>query len=200
MKHKSLSLLQCLILKTNNIRRKLMSHHMMTPWHENYFRIIGPSWWRHQMDTFSVLLALCAGNSPVPVNSPHKGQWRGALMFTLICAGINDWVNNREAGDLRRHLDHYDVSVMPLWGSSLLTGRLPTKKGQWNATLEFSLLLAQTNCWTNSWVGGEIRYSDADLTGMTQMKTFPLKVKQLFSLHCQYHTCWWPVAPFTNMV
>ena len=69
------------------------------------------SWWRHQMKTFSALLALCAGNSPVPVNSPHKGQWRGALMFTLICARINDWVNNREAGDLRRHLDHYDVSV-----------------------------------------------------------------------------------------
>ena len=72
------------------------------------------SWWRHQMKTFSALLALCAGNSPVPVNSPHKGQWRGALMFTLICARINDWVNNREAGDLRRHLDHYDVSVMLL--------------------------------------------------------------------------------------
>ena len=70
------------------------------------------AWWRHQMETFSALLALCAGNSPVPVNSTHKGQWRGALMFTLICAGINDWVNNREAGDLRRHLDHYDVSVM----------------------------------------------------------------------------------------
>ena len=67
------------------------------------------------METFSALLALCAGNSPVPVNSPHKGQWRGALMFTLICAGINDWVNNREAGDLRRHLDHYDVSVMMSW-------------------------------------------------------------------------------------
>ena len=47
-----------------------------------------------------------------PVKSPHKGQWRRALMFTLICARINDWVNNREAGDLRRHLDHYDVSVM----------------------------------------------------------------------------------------
>ena len=37
-----------------------------------------------------------------PVNSPHKGQWRGALMFSLICAWITDWVNNREAGDLRR--------------------------------------------------------------------------------------------------
>ena len=47
-----------------------------------------------------------------PVNSPHKGQWRGALMFTLICARINGWVNNREAGDLRRYPAHCDVIVM----------------------------------------------------------------------------------------
>ena len=33
-------------------------------------------------------------------NSPYKGQWRGALMFSLICVWINDWVNNRKAGDL----------------------------------------------------------------------------------------------------
>ena len=49
-----------------------------------------------------------------PVNSPHKGQWRGVLMFTLICARINGWVNNREAGDLRRHGAHYDIIIM-LW-------------------------------------------------------------------------------------
>ena len=48
-----------------------------------------------------------------PVNSPHKGQWRGALKFSLICARINSWVNNGEAGDLRRHHGHYDVIVMP---------------------------------------------------------------------------------------
>ena len=47
-----------------------------------------------------------------PVNSPHKGQWRGALMFSLICVWINGWANNREAGDLRRHSAHYDVIVM----------------------------------------------------------------------------------------
>ena len=47
-----------------------------------------------------------------PVNFPHKGQWRGALMFSLIYAWINDWVNNREAGDLRRQHGHYDVIVM----------------------------------------------------------------------------------------
>ena len=47
-----------------------------------------------------------------PVNSPHKGQWRGALIFSLICGWINGWVNNREAGDLRCHRAHYDVTVM----------------------------------------------------------------------------------------
>ena len=52
------------------------------------------------------------GSHPSPVNSPHKGQWRGALMFTLICARINGWVNTREAGDSRRYRPHYDVIVM----------------------------------------------------------------------------------------
>ena len=47
-----------------------------------------------------------------PVNSPHKGQWRGALMFSLICAWTNGWVNNRDAGDLRRYCAHYDVIVI----------------------------------------------------------------------------------------
>ena len=42
----------------------------------------------------------------------HKGQWRGALMFSCICACINGLVNNRMAGDLRRHRAHYDISVM----------------------------------------------------------------------------------------
>ena len=47
-----------------------------------------------------------------PVNSPHKYQWRGALVFSLICVWINCWVNNREAGDLRRYSAHYDITVM----------------------------------------------------------------------------------------
>ena len=47
-----------------------------------------------------------------PVNSPRKGQWRGALMFSLICSWLNSWINNGEASDLRRHRAHYDVIVM----------------------------------------------------------------------------------------
>ena len=47
-----------------------------------------------------------------PVNSPHKGQWRRALMFSLIYARINGRVNNGEAGDLRCHRANCDVIVM----------------------------------------------------------------------------------------
>ena len=64
-------------------------------------------WWRHQMETFSALLAFWAGIHRSPVNSPHKGQRRGALMFLLICSWINASVNNCEAGNVcqLRHMD-----------------------------------------------------------------------------------------------
>ena len=47
-----------------------------------------------------------------PVNSCHKGQWRGVLIFSLICAWTNSWANNGDAGDLRRYRAHYDVILM----------------------------------------------------------------------------------------
>ena len=62
--------------------------------------------WRHQMEPFSALLALC-----VTGEFPHKGQWLGAVMFSLICAWTTGWINNRIAVDLRRHLAHDDVTV-----------------------------------------------------------------------------------------
>ena len=54
------------------------------------------------------------------VNSPHKSQWRGALIFPLICVWTHDWVNTRNAGDWRSHRAQYDVTVMPilLWGGA----------------------------------------------------------------------------------
>ena len=95
---------------TPSAEAKIMTHH-----NDNTLWLC--TWWRHQMETFSALLAICAGNSPAPVNSPHKRQWGGALMFSLICVWINSWGNNREAGDLRRYRVHYDVSVMDKNGS-----------------------------------------------------------------------------------
>ena len=69
-------------------------------------------WWRHLMGYFPRYWYFVQGIHRSPVNSPNKGQWRGAFVFSLICAWINRWVNNREAGDLRRHRVHYDVIVM----------------------------------------------------------------------------------------
>ena len=70
---------------------------MMTSSNGNIFRVTGH---------------LCGELCGSPVKSPHKGQWRGALMFSLICARINGWVDNGDAGDFRRYLAHYDVTVM----------------------------------------------------------------------------------------
>ena len=67
--------------------------------------------WKH----FSRYWPFVRGIHRSPVNSPQKGQWRGALMFSSSCARINGWVNNGEAGDLRRHRAHYDVIVMITW-------------------------------------------------------------------------------------
>ena len=66
--------------------------------------------WKH----FSHYWPFERGIPRSPLNSPHKGQWRGALTFSLICVWINGWVNTREAGDLRRYHVHYDVIVILL--------------------------------------------------------------------------------------
>ena len=71
---------------------------MMTSSNGNIFRVTG----------------YFCGEYRSPVNSPHKDQWRGALMFSSIYVWINDWVNYREAGDLRSYRTHYDVMVMVL--------------------------------------------------------------------------------------
>ena len=75
---------------------------IMTIIHDDIFK------WKH----FPRYWSFVWGIHWSPVNSPHKGQWRGTLMFSLICVWINGWLNNREAGDLRRHRAHYDVIVM----------------------------------------------------------------------------------------
>ena len=64
------------------------------------------------METYSALLAIRAGNSPVTGEFPAQRQWRKALMFSLICAWLNGLVNNREAGDLRRHRAAIVISTM----------------------------------------------------------------------------------------
>ena len=64
------------------------------------------------METFSTLLAICAGNSPVTGEFPaQRPMMRGFDVFFDMCLN-NGWVTNREAGDLGRHRAHYDVMAL----------------------------------------------------------------------------------------
>ena len=69
------------------------------------------AWWRHQMETFSALLALCADNSPVTDEFPSQRSVTRSFDFFFIYAWTNSWVDNRDAGDLRCHRTHYDATV-----------------------------------------------------------------------------------------
>ena len=64
--------------------------------------------WKHLSRYWSFV----RGIQQSPADSPHKGQWHVALMFSLICARTDDWAHNRDADDLRYHRAHYDVTVM----------------------------------------------------------------------------------------
>ena len=89
----------------------------------NSFTNIHP-WWRHQMEIFFLLLALS--------DSPWKGQWQGALMFSLICAWTNNRANNWDASDLKCHHAHYDVTVMISVASPAIIAPMPVHGFRWH--------------------------------------------------------------------
>ena len=77
-------------------------------------------WWCNQMEIFSTLLAFCVGNSPVTGEFPTQRPviYSFDVFFDLH---LNEgWVNNREAGDLRCHHAHYDVTIMTPKCSNIL--------------------------------------------------------------------------------
>ena len=71
-------------------------------------------------------------------------------MFSLICVWINGWINNREAGDLRRYRAHSDVIVMnTIWPQG---DKFTLFTGGWQqaATLNIrsrSLVILHNNEW-----------------------------------------------------
>ena len=113
-----------------------------------------------------------------PVNSPHKGQCRGALMFSLTCAWISRWVNNHEAGDLRRYRAHYDVIVMLPYSSNHVIGTIPmecelcrscmNRNYMWLARcrdISGNLVLVNTiACWMNTFA--ELLTSEENMKSM----------------------------------
>ena len=99
------------ILQTNDVLSFFFEAHVLTD-SGNDLRLV-----RHHDDVikwehFPRYWPFVRGIHRSPLNSPHKGQWRRALMFSLICVWINGCVKNRKAGDLRRYRAHYDVTVV----------------------------------------------------------------------------------------
>ena len=98
------------ILATSH--RSFWTKYIVTP--QNSVSLLWKSWWRHQMETFSALLAICAGNSPVTGEFPtQRPVTRSLDVFFYLCLN-RLWVSNRGTGDLRRYRAHHDVIVM-LW-------------------------------------------------------------------------------------
>ena len=120
---------------------------MMTSSNDNIFRVRDFVWGIHRS----------------PVNSHHKGQWRGVVIFFLWSAPR---INNREAGDLGRHRAHYDVIVRitlkyfsvssTLQGKSANGQWLPLTKCQQCRAYIFPLMPFRRNCWTDSRIVGDL--------------------------------------------
>ena len=66
--------------------------------------------WKH----FPCYWPFVRGIHQSSVKFPHKDQWRRVLMFSLICVWTKGWVNNRDAGNLRRHRAVYDAYIMKM--------------------------------------------------------------------------------------
>ena len=109
-RHGNIWFYNALIYNTFNCLKESTYH--ATKWESIHQVTTVPSvsWWRHQTEIFSALLGpFVRGNHRSPVNAQHKGQWRGALIFSLICVWINDWVHNREGGRW------FETPSRPLW-------------------------------------------------------------------------------------
>ena len=99
-----------LTLKLNHVGKRAPAVWYVIPGRKRL--ILDDAWWRHQMESLSTLLAICAGNSPVTVKFPAQTPGTRSFDVFFDLRLINGWVNNGEAGDVRRHCAHYDVIVM----------------------------------------------------------------------------------------
>ena len=96
---KTFNIIVSIVPADNQDIPKRSDGHVQVLYHDDVIK------WKHFPRYWPFLWGIHRG----PVNSPHKSQWRGALVFSLICVWINGWVNNSKAGGLRRHRARYDV-------------------------------------------------------------------------------------------
>ena len=111
-----------------------------------------------------------------PVDSPHKGQWRGALVFSLISAWTNGRANNLgDAGDLRRHRAHYDFTVMtPEYPRNFLQHKLWNwESGNiWGLWTVFILIFIQYTIQYIEWCTTFYLYDDNKILQNNKMWTY----------------------------
>ena len=93
-----------------------------------------------------------------PVTSPHKGQWRGALMLSLICTWRNGWENNHEAGDLRCHCTHWVTSgnrgtYYCFWSVSAAISAAAVLPTLFNFLGKPLKLISSNHTWLTYWCG-----------------------------------------------
>ena len=126
-------LVSCRFTKFEIWKYRKMIIILITVWHDDVIK------WKHFPRDWHFVRWIHRS----PVNPPHGGQWRGALRFSLVCARINSWINNREAGDLRRHRAHYDVIVTWHWN-------MPQSRDTdmtWTFMVSFNIDELLRHCW-----------------------------------------------------
>ena len=133
--------------------------HMMTSSNGNIFRVTGP------------LCREVPDHRWIPRTQRPVTRSFGV---SLICAWIHGWVNNPEAGDLRRHRAHYDVTVMdphiagPLRVIHWLPVGFPNHKGLCNSDVSFVvfIVVGPNKLFNKQQVGGDLRRNDVNVTSL----------------------------------
>ena len=112
------------VISINSIIYRKHINEQVTSWY--YFELLDRAFkhddvikWKH----FPRYWPFVRGIHRSPVNSRHKGQWRRALMFSLIRVSINGWVKSGGAGDLRRHRAIMTSQLWAKWGFFALEKR-----------------------------------------------------------------------------
>ena len=131
---------------SNSYTGKIASWYWDTPLHDDVIQ------WKH----FPRYWLFVRGIHRSPVNFPHKGQWHGALLFSLICTRINGWVNNREAVEfetlscpLCRNCNRIILCII-LWSLCLLSLRIIDCHFNFRHCVFMSLSSSKQCAWTKS--------------------------------------------------
>ena len=162
----------------------------MVNWNGANWRTMTPNiWWRHQMETFSALLVICAGNSPVTGEFPTQRQVTRSFDVSFdLCLNIG-WVNSRETGGCRRHQVHYDAIVMSNEIVVSLSSSSKLQRGNIQQSLRFVLV-------NNALFSNTCPLSHSVELNSREDYAFQNDyMKILASLWCWICTCWWSSAP-----